>query len=48
MLLASAALIGVAGSQPGVAADLPYKAPISAVANYNWNGFYVGGNAGVA
>jgi outer membrane immunogenic protein len=42
--LAGAAML-VAG--PALAADLiPVKAPPPIVPNYNWNGFYVGGNLG--
>jgi len=33
--------------QPAFAADMPMKAPISsAIAPYDWNGFYLGGHAG--
>ncbi|SHN83552.1 outer membrane protein [Bradyrhizobium erythrophlei] len=36
-------------SSPGLAADMPLKAPPAAVvAAYNWSGFYVGGNVGGA
>lgn len=47
MLLAFAGSIVAAGASPGVAADLPYKAAAAAPTPYDWNGFYVGGNAGV-
>lgn len=41
-IIAAAALLGFAGS--AIAADMPRKAP--PIAAYDWNGFYVGGNAG--
>jgi high affinity Mn2+ porin len=46
-LFASAGLSLLACGGPAFAADLPLKAPVSAVV-YNWTGFYVGGHSGYA
>lgn len=49
LLLGSVALAVLVAAGPATAADMQVKAPIGAppiVSIYNWNGFYVGGNAG--
>ncbi|WP_284269240.1 outer membrane protein [Bradyrhizobium iriomotense] len=50
VLLASASLFALSAFAPAMAADLaarPYtKAPVAAVAVYDWTGFYLGLNAG--
>jgi outer membrane immunogenic protein len=46
VLLAGAALVALAATQPALAADAPYWAPPSTTAPFNWNGFYIGANGG--
>jgi len=45
VLLATAALVFVSAT-PGLAADLPVKAPPMPAPVFTWTGFYVGGNGG--
>ena len=45
VLLATAAVV-LASVTPGLAADLPVKAPPMAAPVFTWTGFYVGGNGG--
>jgi outer membrane immunogenic protein len=45
VLLATAALVLVSAT-PGLAADLPVKAPPMAAPVFTWTGLYVGGNGG--
>jgi len=47
-LLGSLALVTAAAAGPVFAADLPVKAVAPPAPVFNWNGFYVGGNAGIA
>ncbi len=46
LFLATAALVGLIGSQ-ALAADMPLKAPpVPYVAGWSWTGFYIGGSLG--
>ena len=49
ILLAVATVLAMTAAQPTLAADAPvYKAPPSAVALFNWSGFYIGVQGGGA
>jgi outer membrane immunogenic protein len=48
VLLGAFALVTAAAAGPAFAADLPVKAMAPPAPTYNWNGFYLGGNAGTA
>jgi outer membrane immunogenic protein len=48
VLLGALALVTAAAAVPASAADLPLKSMAPPAPIYNWNGFYIGGNAGVA
>jgi outer membrane immunogenic protein len=48
ILLGALALVSAAAAGPALAADLPVKSMAPPAPIYNWNGWYIGGNAGVA
>jgi outer membrane immunogenic protein len=50
LLLGSIALVCTAAAGPGVAADLPVKAPaaVPMTPTYNWSGLYIGAHIGAA